>query len=870
MADMKWCRMSSVLQADSWAKSVCCALLVWSACAANTAQAQAGGVCRVIENAEVETDADGSTWAAAMTLDDALAASRCAEIWVRYGTYKPTIVTQPRMREPERSKTFLINRPLKLYGGFAGTESTLNARVLDADRPTVLSGDVLGNDLYVTTSEEDPVYVSLRRDNSMQVLVIGGIELTGNGQYTPQNTVVDGVTITAGSALNGWNLGADGYFGSGGGLLCNGSGAGNVCSPTLSNIIFFYNSAVSGGALANLAFDSGTSSPVISGAIFDSNLSTSSGHAIANWASGIGAVSSPVLSNVQFLGQIPATGHGVLRNEIRGGGTINVTVRDSIFERNASNGGAFDARCYDDDTGLVGSITVTGERLSLQKNSPGSGGLAAGQAGRNCRVTQNFKDVNYSNNGSDFSHAALIKHVGTGGIVETNVTNATVHGNRAKSALVFLTDVGHQWHSTMRATLTNVTITENTLTDPAGVLFYSDFAPIGGIAPDPAGATGSSSIAVRGSIAWDNTMPGGLHGGDKMASNTIEHSLVQGGAPGAGNVNVSPELGPLADNGGFSMTRMPSASSPAVGNGASGGYACSDVAQSPATDQRGVARPQNGRCDMGAVERMVPTLSVSTSGAGTVSSTPAGIQACATSPTPAGTCTTNFEDGTGAVVLTATASAGSRLIGWSGEGANACSAGSNTCTVLMDAGRAITAHFAATVSTPGGNVDLELPGSQCVLSSGPSYNVTPASGLPVGYREVGYGQIGFSATGCPHGGAVNVRLTLASNVPAGAQLWKWNGSAWVRWTATISGNTVQFSVVDKVAVGGAFQGDTDPVPGTITDPVVLLVPLAPAPGATTAIPTLSQWGLLITALLLAALAASQHQRIRQAARSRQR
>jgi hypothetical protein len=66
----------------------------------------------------------------------------------------------------------------------------------------------------------------------------------------------------------------------------------------------------------------------------------------------------------------------------------------------------------------------------------------------------------------------------------------------------------------------------------------------------------------------------------------------QVGSP-AGRLN--PRLGPLANNGGPTPTRAPLAGSPAIDTG--------PAAPCPtAVDQRGVARPQGQRCDIGAVE----------------------------------------------------------------------------------------------------------------------------------------------------------------------------------------------------------------------------------------------------------------------------
>ncbi|MEX2237844.1 MAG: choice-of-anchor Q domain-containing protein [Dehalococcoidia bacterium] len=69
---------------------------------------------------------------------------------------------------------------------------------------------------------------------------------------------------------------------------------------------------------------------------------------------------------------------------------------------------------------------------------------------------------------------------------------------------------------------------------------------------------------------------------------------------------ADPQLGPLANNGGPTLTHVPLPGSPAIDTGVTTGC--------PATDQRGVTRPRNGdglssaRCDKGAVERKSPAI----------------------------------------------------------------------------------------------------------------------------------------------------------------------------------------------------------------------------------------------------------------------
>jgi CSLREA domain-containing protein len=84
---------------------------------------------------------------------------------------------------------------------------------------------------------------------------------------------------------------------------------------------------------------------------------------------------------------------------------------------------------------------------------------------------------------------------------------------------------------------------------------------------------------------------------------------------------VDPLLGPLADNGGPTQTRMPQVGSPASDAGnpgapGSGGLTCE------ATDQRGVARPVGPRCDIGAFEGMATgTTSTTTTSTSTTTTT---------------------------------------------------------------------------------------------------------------------------------------------------------------------------------------------------------------------------------------------------------
>jgi hypothetical protein len=92
----------------------------------------------------------------------------------------------------------------------------------------------------------------------------------------------------------------------------------------------------------------------------------------------------------------------------------------------------------------------------------------------------------------------------------------------------------------------------------------------------------------------------------------VTYSLVQGGGGAINGANVGnifgvpAGLGPLANNGGPTLTQLPLPGSPVINAG--------DPAfvPPPATDQRGQPRVQGGRIDIGSVEVgsfVVPTLS---------------------------------------------------------------------------------------------------------------------------------------------------------------------------------------------------------------------------------------------------------------------
>ena len=162
---------------------------------------------------------NGSSWDNALhSLQDALTFATCMEeIWVAAGTYTPDIGIG---KTPgDRSATFQLIENVGLYGGFNGTETTRDERDVRRNE-TILSGDLLGDDVEFTKNDENSYHV------------VTGVE----------NAILDGFTITRGKN--------SGMFNDGTSIIINncifsynkGSGLYNNEAPaTISQVMFHRN-----------------------------------------------------------------------------------------------------------------------------------------------------------------------------------------------------------------------------------------------------------------------------------------------------------------------------------------------------------------------------------------------------------------------------------------------------------------------------------------------------------------------------------------------------------------------------------------------------------------------------------------------------
>lgn len=131
---------------------------------------------------------DGSSWAnASGNLNTVLAAATSGdEVWVALGTYKPSQnATNTSTGANDRTNTFRLKNGVKLYGGFAGTETALAQRATPTLNGTILSGDIgtVGN-------VSDNCYHVLLAVNSATTIVVNGVTIIGGKANSNTNTSV--------------------------------------------------------------------------------------------------------------------------------------------------------------------------------------------------------------------------------------------------------------------------------------------------------------------------------------------------------------------------------------------------------------------------------------------------------------------------------------------------------------------------------------------------------------------------------------------------------------------------------------------------------------------------------------------------------
>ena len=151
---------------------------------------------------------DGNKWEVSgitdeqiLTLPEALAKANAGDqIWV-LGFQDPSqLYIAP-------AGGFTVKSGVKLYGGFRGTERTIDERPTLGKAPyftyrSVLSGDVSKNDVVDPNNLLYPTNTT-RSDNAKHVLSLNMIPDPASGNINTYPTVVNGLTVIGGNAIGG-------------------------------------------------------------------------------------------------------------------------------------------------------------------------------------------------------------------------------------------------------------------------------------------------------------------------------------------------------------------------------------------------------------------------------------------------------------------------------------------------------------------------------------------------------------------------------------------------------------------------------------------------------------------------------------------
>lgn len=322
-------------------------------------------------NANAAPGGNGTSWAHAFNslqsaLNEAAQTSASEQIWIAQGTYTPSQIYEPTNASgvavqggasgirTENMYTFNLPNNVQLYGGFVGNETSLS-QANPLAHPTILSGDLLGNNLSDPNASG---FAASMADNSWHVITAGD-DITDKGVTA---------TLTGLTIIGGYAAGPDAFHhDDGGGLWAVGGSHITLDDDIFLNNIAGVSSSSTGakaGGGAIFAFGAGTSLTIgkdtqfltnftgdsqnpysIGGAILVENgatVSISDGNFVGNTTTNEGGAIAAInggqltVSGTFFLESQASSGGGAIYMQATNGTLSN----DQFFNGSAEYGGA--------------------------------------------------------------------------------------------------------------------------------------------------------------------------------------------------------------------------------------------------------------------------------------------------------------------------------------------------------------------------------------------------------------------------------------------------------------------------------------------------------------------------------------------------
>jgi hypothetical protein len=348
---------------------------------------------------------------------------------------------------------------------------------------------------------------------------------------------------------------------------------------------------------------------ILGGTIGISNMTIQNGNANTGMGGGIFSSGDLTLSNVHLTNNQAMVGGGVASS-----GASNV-MNDCVVDQN---------KALDSGGGVSNTGMLTMNRTSIGDNIASNGGgiINLRAAGSDPLPVLTLNDMTVSGNQSQNSGGGVYNQNATGSASLT-VNRSTINANSAHTGGGIATDSG----TTMA--INNSTLSANTAISYGGAIANSGVSSlfhttIAGNLSDNGNSGGGSiggglantggSLSVWNSLLADNfsaTIPDDCVSTTTLitsedynyATSCVVDGITTHNINGGADVNLL--LGPLQDNGGPTQTRALGVGSVVVDQIPPN--LCRDsFGVAPTTDQRGVQRPVNSLCDMGAFEGSVP------------------------------------------------------------------------------------------------------------------------------------------------------------------------------------------------------------------------------------------------------------------------
>lgn len=458
----------------------------------------------------------GTSWAdASGDLQAMINASTSGDkIFVAKGTYIPN--TYPRTTDTgntlitssiEKNYTFHLKDGVKLYGGFAGTETTENDRTdIRTTNETILSGDALNDDILVHQSGIPySINSSSTDDNRRHVIV---------SINDSDNTVLDGFSITGGVATSistpGEALvtieGTDIRTARGGGIYLHKS------ATTITNCYFYENHAgfrFGAGMYIDGDDNPALASPIITNCSFENNFANSGGAVYVSSA-------QPTFNQCKMEHNIGYLGGAIHSKD------ASLKVYNSLFYENltnvnvsSGNGGAIDHSGTTQTT--IGNCTFVGNKAGAD-----GGAILASYSTNTLNI---YNSIFWDNRAKDDTDNQVKANV-AGADVEVGATTPTV--------TIFNSFV--QENSSLINTTNNVSFT-----DPIFEIYSSSPTTIhSSSAYDLQLQVTSAAINAGDNANYDATMGNeDLAGNERIFKTTIDIGAYE---------NQFPDISPSADN----------------------------------------------------------------------------------------------------------------------------------------------------------------------------------------------------------------------------------------------------------------------------------------------------------------------------------